>query len=78
MVGETSILGVAGRLFAASHPDLTHLEMDTSGNASADVLRGPPAVLTEHRLIADASRPGLGIEVDEAMVESLRVEAVTL
>jgi muconate cycloisomerase len=74
MVGETGILGVAGRLFAASHSDLTHLELDTSGNASADVLRGLPATLTDHRLRVDASGPGLGIDVDEARVESLRAE----
>jgi L-Ala-D/L-Glu epimerase / N-acetyl-D-glutamate racemase len=74
MVGETGILGAAGRLFAASHSDLTHLELDTSGNASADVLRGAPAILADHRLIVGASGPGLGIEVDEARVESLRAE----
>jgi L-Ala-D/L-Glu epimerase len=75
MVGETGILGVAGRLFAASHSALTHLELDTSGNATKDVLRGVPATLTGDRLTVDASRPGLGIDVDEVLVESLRAEA---
>jgi muconate cycloisomerase len=74
MVGETGILGAAGRLFAASHSDLTHLELDTSGNATADVVRGAPATLTDHRLIVDTSSPGLGIDVDEARVESFRAE----
>jgi muconate cycloisomerase len=74
MVGETGILGAAGRLFAASHPGLTHLELDTSGNAAADVVQGAPATLTANRLTVDASGPGLGIEVDEARVESLRAD----
>jgi muconate cycloisomerase len=74
MVGETGVLGAAGRLFAASHADLTHLELDTSGNASADVLHEPPAALVDHRVAVDATRPGLGIDVDEARVESLRAD----
>lgn len=72
MVGETGILGTAGRLLAACRTDLQHLEFDESGNATEDVLRVPLARISGLRAPPPPLHPGLGFEVDVAVVERLR------
>lgn len=72
MVGETGIAGTAGRLLAACRTDLRQLEFDETNNATADVLREPLAKIDGLRAPLPPLRPGLGYEIDLAVVESLR------
>lgn len=71
MVGETGIAGTAGRLLAACAPDIRDREFDSSGNAELDVLREPLAAIHENRAPLPALRPGLGYEIDAALVGSV-------
>jgi L-Ala-D/L-Glu epimerase / N-acetyl-D-glutamate racemase len=74
LVGETGILGSAGRLLAACHDGFRHLEFDSTGMRQGDVLREPLAPVVDGRAPAPCDRPGLGFEVDaprlQAMAES--------
>lgn len=66
LVGETGILGSAGRLLAACHDGFRHLEFDSTGMRQGDVLREPLAPVVNDRAPVALDRPGLGFEVDEA------------
>jgi L-Ala-D/L-Glu epimerase / N-acetyl-D-glutamate racemase len=71
LVGETGILGMAGRLLAACVPDFTVLEFDSTGMKPDDVLREPLAPVVDNRAPVPLGRPGLGIEVDTERLEAL-------
>ncbi len=71
LVGETPILGSAGRLLAASEPQLWHLEFDSSG--SKEVEGGIPPLLALESNVAtvDPSLPGMGLRIDAQRFEAL-------
>ncbi len=72
LVGETGILGMAGRLLAACVPDFTDLEFDSTGMRREDLLREPlDAVAGNNRVPVAPGRPGLGLDVDTGTLEAL-------
>jgi L-Ala-D/L-Glu epimerase len=70
LVGETGILGAAGRLLAACRGEFRYLEFDSSGLKQGDVLREPLAPVVANRAPAVTGRAGLGIEVDARRLEA--------
>jgi muconate cycloisomerase len=74
MVGESGILAAAGRLFAAAHADLFHLELDTSGNTTSTIVRDH--LMKGDRVGVDPHLPGLGFVLDEDAVDRLRAGEV--
>jgi L-Ala-D/L-Glu epimerase len=71
LVGETGILGSAGRLLAACHVGFLHLEFDSTGMRQGDVLRVPLAPVQDGRAPASCDGPGLGFEVEAACLETM-------
>jgi muconate cycloisomerase len=71
LVGETGILGKAGRLLAACVPDFTHLEFDSTGMRREDLLREPLDAVVGNRAPVPLSRPGLGLGLDTASLDTL-------
>jgi L-Ala-D/L-Glu epimerase / N-acetyl-D-glutamate racemase len=70
LVGETGVLGAAGRLLAACRDELRYLEFDSSGLKQGDVLQEPIASVVANRAPVVTGRPGLGIEVDARRLEA--------
>jgi len=77
-VGESAILSAAGRHLAALCPDLRYLEGSYDRHLlAANVIRGHVGFTRGGRApLLDG--PGLGIEVDPALVERLAVETKVL
>jgi muconate cycloisomerase len=73
LVGETGILGAAGRLLAACRGELRDLEFDSSGMKQGDVLSEPIAPVVGNRAPATTGQPGLGIAVDARWLEAMAV-----
>ncbi|MET0551856.1 MAG: enolase C-terminal domain-like protein [Vicinamibacteria bacterium] len=71
LVGETGILGSAGRLLAACHDGFLHLEFDSTGMRQGDVLRTPLAPVVDGRAPLSCDGAGLGFEVDAARLETM-------
>jgi hypothetical protein len=69
LVGETGILGAAGRLLAACRGELRDLEFDSSGMKQGDVLSEPIAPVVGNRAPATTGEPGLGVAVDARRLE---------
>ena len=61
LVGETGILGMAGRLLAACVPEFTHLEFDSTSMRREDLLREPLDAVVDNRAPVPRARPGLGL-----------------
>lgn len=63
LVGESGVLGTAGRLLAGCQ-EFEHLEFDASGNRIDDVVSDPLAPIVANRAPVPAAAPGLGVEID--------------
>lgn len=71
LVGETGILGAAGRLLAACRNELRHLEFDSSGMKQGDILHEPIAPVVGNRAPATTGGAGLGIAVEARRLEAM-------
>ena len=63
IVDYEAILGAAGRLLAACHPEFWQLEFDSSGANRHDQFIAPLPAVTQNRAQLDPTSPGLGIDV---------------
>jgi len=71
LVGETGILGAAGRLVAACHPELWQLEFDSSGAMEDGGLFDRWTPVMDNIAQLDPGLPGLGISLNSERLQQL-------